>query len=171
MKDGVKIQTYSLIPINPPDYVEIYHETHRGRFAFAAHVTRNFLREIPDLKLSADFSHWCCVAESELDNQQESLNMAIERSFHIHARVGYPGGPQVLDPRLPEWGKITSKFVGWWKKIIKEREKHGLEEISVTSEFGPFPYMQRAPFTLTPLSNQWEINVYMKDLLMNEFQF
>lgn len=151
--------------------MEIYHETHRSRFAFAAHVTRHFIREIPDLKLSADFSHWCCVAESELDDQHEALNLAIERSFHIHARVGFPGGPQVSDPRLPEWEKITKKHLDWWQRIKKAREKDGLDELSVTSEFGPFPYMQRIPFTLAALANQWEINVYMKDLLMKEFQF
>ena len=34
--------------------VEVYHETHRNKFAFAAHVTKQYLERIPDLKLTLD---------------------------------------------------------------------------------------------------------------------
>jgi len=145
--------------------VAVYHETHRGRFGFAAHIALTFLEAKPDLKLSADFSHWCCVAESELDDQQIALNAAINRSFHIHARIGFEGGPQITDPRLSEWEDITKKFIGWWQRIVDIRRREGIEELSVTSEFGPFPYMVRTPETLEPIVNQWDVNLHMKNLL------
>lgn len=145
--------------------VEIFHETHRGKFSFAAHITKTFLEKIPDIKLSVDFSHWCCVAESELDDQQEALNMAIERAYHIHARIGFPEGPQINDPRVPEWKGIVEKFLGWWKQIATLRKNEGSSMLTITSEFGPYPYMQQLPFTRIPLTNQWEVNVYMKDML------
>lgn len=44
-----------------------------------------------------DYSHFCVVAESYLEEQSEMLEQVNERSFHIHARVGYPQGPQVTD--------------------------------------------------------------------------
>ena len=36
---------------------------------------------------------------------------------------------------------------------------------TITPEFGPFPYMPQEPFTKKPLSNQWEINLQMKNYL------
>ncbi|MEM7387834.1 MAG: TIM barrel protein, partial [Verrucomicrobiota bacterium] len=38
-------------------------ETHRSRSTFTPWVTRDLIRELPDLKLNLDFSHWCCVSE------------------------------------------------------------------------------------------------------------
>src|SRR5690349_5560884 len=38
--------------------VEVYHETHRNKFAFAAHITKEYLRHIPYLQLTLDISHW-----------------------------------------------------------------------------------------------------------------
>lgn len=68
--------------------VKIHHETHRGRFAFAAHITSKYLDALPDLTLTADFSHWCCVSESYLADQTVHLEKAINKAIHIHARVG-----------------------------------------------------------------------------------
>jgi sugar phosphate isomerase/epimerase len=39
--------------------VEVYHETHRSRALFSAPATMQFLAARPQLKLVADFSHWC----------------------------------------------------------------------------------------------------------------
>ncbi|MEM9649790.1 MAG: sugar phosphate isomerase/epimerase, partial [Bacteroidota bacterium] len=49
--------------------IRIAHETHRSRFPFAAHVCKTYLQELPSLKLTSDLSHWCCVAETLLENQ------------------------------------------------------------------------------------------------------
>ena len=70
---------------------------------FAASLTRQYMEKIPELKLTFDVSHWCNVHESMLADQQETMNMALQRVEHIHARIGHPEGPQVNDPRAPEW--------------------------------------------------------------------
>ncbi len=36
--------------------------------------------------------------------------MVIESTVHVHARVGYEQGPQVPDPRLPEWRYALEKI-------------------------------------------------------------
>lgn len=38
--------------------IKLSHETHRAKFAYSAAVTADFLRELPGLRLTADFSHW-----------------------------------------------------------------------------------------------------------------
>jgi hypothetical protein len=143
----------------------IVHETHRGKFSFAAHITADFLKRIPDLRLTLDISHWCCVAESWLDDQADAVSLALSRTDHIHSRVGFPEGPQVPDPRAPEWKEALEKHTTFWQQIITRRKNEGWEAFTITSEFGPAPYMTLLPFTLQPITNQWEVNLFMKDYL------
>lgn len=145
--------------------VKLVHETHRGKFSFAAHIVADFIKNIPGLRIGFDVSHWCAVAETFLHDQQENVDLAISRADHIHARVGFPEGPQIPDPRVPEWQEAVNIHIGWWKKIIERNKKENKEIFTITSEFGPYPYMTILPFTQQPISNQWDINIYMMNLL------
>ncbi|MGF7232671.1 sugar phosphate isomerase/epimerase family protein [Arachidicoccus sp.] len=148
--------------------IQILHETHRNKFSFAAHITRQFLEKIPDLKLTLDISHWVCVAESFLEDQQKAVQLAIDRTEHFHARVGYPCGPQITDPRVPEWQHALNVHLNWWDKVV-ERKKKEQSAITITTEFGPYPYMVQLPATLTPICNQWDVNVFMMELLKKRY--
>jgi sugar phosphate isomerase/epimerase len=151
------------------NHQKIVHETHRGKFSFAAHVTKQYLVRNSELRITLDASHWVCVAESFLDDQQEVMELAIERTDHIHARVGYPDGPQVSDPRIKEHQAALEKHLGWWDKIV-ERKKKQNEMLTISPEFGPHPYMVNVPGTGRPVSDQWEINVWMMDLLKERYR-
>ncbi len=145
--------------------VPIYHETHRGKFSFASHITRHFLEKMPDLKLTLDISHWCAVAESLLQDQTETVELALERTEHIHARIGYMEGPQVPDPRVPEWKTELELHLLWWKKIAQKFVIEKKARLTITPEFGPFPYMIPHPFTGVPITSQWDVNVFMMEYL------
>jgi sugar phosphate isomerase/epimerase len=145
--------------------IRVIHETHRGKFSFAPHITADYLRKIPDLKLGLDLSHWCTVAESWLEDQDEVVGLAADRAFHIHSRVGFPEGPQVTDPRIPEWKHALDRHTEWWMGVIEKRLRDGWEKFTITSEFGPYPYMTLLPSTGEPVADQWAINVFMKDYL------
>jgi sugar phosphate isomerase/epimerase len=144
--------------------IKIIHETHRGKFSFAAHVTKLYLDKIRSLQLCLDISHWCCVAETLLDDQQEAVDKAIQHTHHIHSRVGFTEGPQVMDPRAGEWKDIVDKHIGWWQRVADKNKAAGAAT-TITTEFGPFPYLQHLPYTQTPIYNQWDVNVYMMELL------
>jgi sugar phosphate isomerase/epimerase len=148
--------------------VLICHETHRSRIMFAAHVTRQYIEKYPELKLTFDVSHWCNVHESLLDDQVETVNMALERTEHVHARIGHAEGPQVNDPRAPEWDIAVNKHLQWWDKIAERKKKNG-EQMTVLTEFGPADYMPTLPYTRQPLADQWAINVYMMKLLRKRY--
>lgn len=148
--------------------IKIIHETHRGKFSFAAHVTKAYLDKYPSLELCLDISHWCCVAETMLDDQQEAVEQAIQQTSHIHSRVGFTEGPQVMDPRAPEWNDIVEKHIAWWQKVIDKNNTSG-SSTTITTEFGPFPYLQHLPYTQVPIYSQWEVNVYMMELLRKRF--
>ncbi len=145
--------------------VKLTHETHRGRFSFCAAGTAEYLTELPELRLTADFSHWCCVSESLLDDQSDILDTVIGHCDHIHARIGHEEGPQVTDPKAPEWEPAVSKHLEWWNKIAQRRHQDRAELLPITVEFGPPNYMVTLPFTRKPVADLWETNLYMRELL------
>jgi sugar phosphate isomerase/epimerase len=149
--------------------IEIFHETHRGRMCFSAPITKSFLMKYPKMKLTLDLSHWTNVHESMLDDQKESLDLACARGGHIHARVGHEEGPQVNDPRAPEWKNTLEKHLAWWDKAVANREKEGYKRMTFLTEFGPPNYMPVLPYTRQPVANQWDINVYMKNLIKERY--
>ncbi|MGN7820809.1 twin-arginine translocation signal domain-containing protein [Chitinophaga sp. 22536] len=148
--------------------VPIYHETHRSRMLFAAHIARQFIEKKPDLRLTLDISHWCNVHESLLEDQAETVNKALERAGHIHARIGHPEGPQVNDPRAPEWGKAVQAHFNWWDQVVRRHQEAG-KPLTILTEFGPADYMPTLPYTRQPLGNQWDINVFMMHQLKQRY--
>ncbi|SHF18255.1 sugar phosphate isomerase/epimerase family protein [Pedobacter caeni] len=149
--------------------IPVYHETHRGRMLYSAPVARQFIERNPELRLTLDISHWCNVHESLLADQQETIDLALERVSHIHSRVGHPQGPQVNDPRAPEWENALKAHLSWWDKVIARKKKNG-ERMTILTEFGPPDYMPTLPFTRQPVADQWGINVYMMNLLRKRYQ-
>ena len=148
--------------------IPIWHEIHRGRFSFHLRTLLDYLNVFPNLKLIADLSHFCVVSESDLSDQQELLTQIYPNIQHIHARVGFEQSPQVNHPFAPEWQTQLDQYTTWWKEIIALQSQNGAAYLTITPEFGPFPYMPQAPFTQQPLSDQWEVNCLMKTYLQEK---
>lgn len=149
--------------------IPIYHETHRGRICYNIPTTISLLKTIPDMNLTLDISHWCVVHESLLNDQKESVALALSKTGHIHARVGHAEGPQVTDPRAPEWQEAFQTHLQWWDEVVKLKNQQG-NAITILTEFGPPMYLPVVPYTNQPLANQWDINVYMLNFLRNRYQ-
>jgi sugar phosphate isomerase/epimerase len=145
--------------------VKIVHETHRGRALYSTASTRLFFEKFPGLRINADFSHWCCVSESLLEDQTDFMVRAMERTDYIHARVGHAQGPQVSDPGLKDNETALNAHLAWWKQIIINARNSGKSEMDICTEFGPEPYMLKFPFTDRPIADQWVINLYMKKVI------
>ena len=157
----------SVAEISEKTKIPIVHETHRGRFNFSTYSTRQYFKVYPELKIAADFSHWCCVSESLLEDQEDFLQEAIKRTEHIHARVGNAQSAQVNHPGAPENQFALVRHLGWWKQIIELRAKEDREQFTITTEFGPIPYMPTLPYTRQPVASQWDLNVEMKNILQS----
>ena len=148
--------------------LEITHEIHRARATFCTTSTMEIIKSLPEIKFTADFSHWCCVHNSLLHDQKDIVNHVIERSCYIHARVGNAITPQITDPRAPECAKAVDAHIMWWKRIVKHNKNKKTELLPICSEFGPPEYMTTLPFTNEPIADQWEINCYMKDMFKEQ---
>jgi sugar phosphate isomerase/epimerase len=154
--------------LNVKTKVPIYHETHRGRILYSAPISRQFMEKHSSLRLTLDISHWCNVHESLLNDQLETVKLAISRTDHIHTRVGHAEGPQVNDPRAPEWKDAVTAHFGWWDQVVEQKRKDG-KLLTMLTEFGPVDYLPALPYTRQPVADQWEINKYMLDTLRTRY--
>jgi sugar phosphate isomerase/epimerase len=149
--------------------IKICHETHRSRLLYSAPVARHYMETIPELRVTFDVSHWCNVHESLLDDQQDTVNLTLQRVDHIHARVGHAEGPQVNDPRAPEWDHAVKAHFAWWDKVVELKKQKG-DTLTILTEFGPPDYMPTLPYTRQPLADQWAVNVHMMQMIRNRYQ-
>ena len=120
--------------------VTIAHETHRGRVLYNPWVTRDLCRAFPGLKLCADLSHFCVVAERVFHEDDEDwaavMGEVTRATVHIHARVGYAEGPQVPDPRAPEYEPALTRHEAWWDAILAAQAKAGRQVMTLEPEHG-----------------------------------
>src|SRR5205085_5995170 len=130
----------------------------------AAHTVYRQLLKQPDFILTLDVSHWFCVSESYLEDQQAAVDLAIRFTRHIHARVGHIEGPQVWEPAAPEYAQALQAHLAIWDKWILHMKQLGAEYCTITPEFGPPPYLVFANRSGTPFEEQWRLNKWMKDL-------
>jgi sugar phosphate isomerase/epimerase len=147
----------------------VAHETHRGRVGFHPAEMQQYFDARPELVITADLSHWVCTSESFLENFKHTVEVAIARTRHIHARVGFEEGPQIPDPRAQEWKYALDHFLGWWDRMVEGRRQAGQSLLTITTEFGPPPYLPMIPFKNEPVADQFEINLFMKDLLRQRY--
>lgn len=147
----------------------IYQETHRNKWSYAAHTVAPVLAKNPDLKLTFDVSHWFCVSESYLEDQQDAVDKAILHTKHIHARVGSTQSTQVWDPANADYADALAAHLQIWDQWIALMKMNN-QAITITPEFGPAPYLVRGNRTNNLRDEQWRINLWMKDFLKNRYQ-
>jgi hypothetical protein len=145
--------------------IAVCHETHRGRVLYNPWATRDLCAALPDLKLTADLSHFCVVAErvfaADDGDWAEVMAHVARATKHIHARVGYAEGPQVNDPRAPEHAGALASHESWWDAIITKQAELGVTTITLEPEHGTDGYQQRLPFSAIETADIWEINKWM----------
>ena len=136
-------------------------ETHRSRSFFNPWQTRDVLNQLPALKLTCDYSHWCVVCERLIDTEPEILTLCAARAHHVHARVGYDQGPQVPHPAAPLYHEALAAHERWWSQIWASQRARDYETTTMTPEFGPDGYLQSHPFTAEPVAELADINRWM----------
>lgn len=167
-----KIAFHSAIPELEKEYgIAISAETHRGRSLNGPWITRDILLEIPELKITCDFSHFVVVSERlVLDEGPEILEICCQHAHHLQTRVGYAQGPQVPDPRAPEYAAPLAAHERWWDAVWESQAARGFTEATLTPEFGPDGYLQCEPFTGSPVADLWDVNRWIAHRQRDRFQ-
>ena len=138
--------------------IPLAHETHRGRILFNPWITQRLLRQFKNLRLCCDLSHWVVVCERLLDTELDIIQECAQRCIHLHTRVGYDQGPQVPDPRAPEYQRQLEAHEGWWDLIWAAQALKGQSLSTLTAEYGPPDYLHTLPYTNVPVANLWDIS-------------
>ena len=132
-------------------------ETHRGRSLFHPWVTRDVLAQLPGLRLTADFSHWCVVCERLLEDEAALMAAIAGRVHHVHGRVGWSQGAQVADPRDPMHAAALAAHERWWDAVWDAQAQRGQAVTTLTAEWGAEGYLAVRPFDHTPLADLWDV--------------
>jgi hypothetical protein len=127
------------------------------------------LESVPDLRLTADLSHWCVVAERLMTPDLEPIVAMANHVDHIHARVGHAQGPQVSHPFAPEHAEALAAHLACWRMFAERIQARQGALLSLTPEFGPDGYLPTLPFTHQPVADLLEINTVMAQWLRARF--
>ncbi len=144
-------------------------EIHRATSLYSPWVTLDVIAQLPQLRFTADISHWVVVCERLLNDPVDDLTPFIERVHHIQARVGYAQGPQVPHPAAPEYAEELAFHQGIWERIWASQHARGFAVTTLTPEFGPDGYTHRLPFTQAPIADVWTLNQWMTRTEANHF--
>jgi sugar phosphate isomerase/epimerase len=143
-------------------------ETHRSRCLGMPWTVGPLLEAVPGLRLTADLSHWCVVAERLMTPDLEPVQVMADRVDHIHARVGHAQGPQVSHPFAPEHAEALAAHRACWQVFSARALGRGAPPPSFTPEFGPDGYMPTLPFTDRPVADLLSINTAMARWLRSQ---
>ncbi len=105
-----------------------------------------------------------------LDDQMDAVRLAAERTVHLHARVGHEEGPQVPDPRSPQWGAYVDHFEAMWDLIYAAHADRGEPVLTIDPEFGPPNYLWTDPSNGRALADQEAVSTYVRDRLKSRWQ-
>lgn len=136
-------------------------EIHRATSLYSPWVTLEVIAQLPQLRFTADISHWVVVCERLLDDPADELTPFIERVHHVQARVGYDQGPQVPHPAAPEYARQLAFHQRLWERIWAAQQARGYGITTLTPEFGPDGYTHLLPFTQAPVADVWSLNQWM----------
>ncbi|MBI1279256.1 MAG: TIM barrel protein [Anaerolineaceae bacterium] len=148
-EESVRVESVIGVPVG--------HETHRGRILYTPWDTAYYLSQFPQLKLTADYSHWVNVCERLPEDQTDALAAANRAVVHIHGRVGYEEGPQVPDPSAPEYASQLHWHENQWRQIKGMHEQSGHDILTFTPEYGPPNYLHTLPYTNVPVADLWNV--------------
>ncbi|KAF3003861.1 hypothetical protein E8E14_006086 [Neopestalotiopsis sp. 37M] len=122
----------------------VCHETHRNTSLYSPQATDYILSRVPNLRITADISHWVVGSERLLDANEEDRAL-LERVYphvdHIHCRIGTTQASQCPDPTNPVFKEEREFFERAWLRILELRlQANNLETVTFVPEYGPFPY-------------------------------
>ena len=148
--------------------VAVHAETHRDRMTTDLFFTLQLLDCFPDLRLTADLSHYLVGREFAwpVDDVNHALiHRILDNTWGLHGRIASREQVQIsLDfPQHQGWVKL---FMGWWEYGIRSWKKRAGPDATLTflCEFGPPPYAITGRDG-KELSDRWKEALIMKDMI------
>ena len=148
--------------------VAVHVETHRDRMTTDLFFTLQLLDCFPDLRLTADVSHYLVGREFAwpVDEVNHALiHRILDNAWGIHGRIASREQVQI-SLGFPQHRGWVELFMGWWEYAIRSWRKRAKPDAVMTflCELGPPPYAITGPGG-AELSDRWEDALVMKDMV------
>ncbi|MDE2788885.1 MAG: sugar phosphate isomerase/epimerase [Paracoccaceae bacterium] len=136
----------------------IHFETHRNGITNDLYATLCLLDAIPEMRLSADLSHYVVDREFRLPldpRDRSHIRRILERSDSFQGRVASRQQIQ-LQIGFPQHRKWVDLFKGWWREGLKDwRQRNPGGDCIFLCELGPPEYAMTGPDG-REMSNRWD---------------
>jgi sugar phosphate isomerase/epimerase len=151
--------------------VPYFVETHRGRVTQDLHRTVDYIRSVPNLRLTVDFSHYVLAGEmgGYSEKAEPLFKQLLERTSCIHARVS--NGEQIQVDIGPNGEHpMTEHYLRWWEEGIANwlDEAQPGDVLPFVSELGPPHYAITEQNFMKPhgkeISDRWKQALVFKRL-------
>jgi hypothetical protein len=148
--------------------VAVHVETHRDRMTTDLFFTLQLLDCFPDLRLTADVSHYLVGREFAwpVDEVNHALiHRILDHSWGIHGRIASREQVQI-SLGFPQHAGWVDLFMGWWEYAIRSWRRRAGADATLTflCELGPAPYAITGPDG-AELSDRWQDALVMKDMI------
>jgi hypothetical protein len=148
--------------------VETHIETHRDRMTTDLFFTLHLLDRFPDLRFTADLSHYVVGREFAWPVAPEHHTMIhriLDSSWGLHGRVASREQIQ-LQLNFPQHRDWVELFMGWWKYGFRSWRKRAPPDATLTflCELGPPSYAMTGADGYE-LSDRWEEGLQMKQMV------
>ena len=148
--------------------IAVHVETHRDRMTTDLFFTLQLLDCFPDLRLTADVSHYLVGREFAWPVDQVNhamIHRILDNSWGIHGRVASREQVQI-SLGFPQHRGWVDLFMDWWEYAIRSWRKRAGPDAVLTflCELGPPPYAITGPDG-AELSDRWQDTLRMKDMI------
>jgi hypothetical protein len=148
--------------------VKVFIETHRDRMTTDLFFTLHLLDCFPDMKLTADLSHFLVGREFAVPVSAENhayMHRVLDNSWAFHGRVASREQVQV-EISFPCHKPWVDLFMDWWGYGFRSWRRRAAADdvLSFTCELGPKPYAIVGRDG-NDLSDRWQEALQMKDMI------
>ena len=148
--------------------IAMHMETHRDRMTTDLFFTLHLLDCFPDLRLTADISHYVVGREFAWPISEDNhrlMHRILDNAWGFHGRVASREQVQI-QISFPHHKDGVDLFMSWWEYGFRSWRKRASRDATLTflCELGPKEYAMTGPDGYE-LSDRWEEAKTMKDMI------